>query len=543
MKKERFYLFLIFLLAFFLRVYQLGNLPHTFHEDEVLSGYVGSYLIRNGFDLYGNRWPLWYFNKFGDYYIIGPIYLSGLSTLIFGVNEFATRFPHAFFGALAVFPIFTLSMLIFKNKTIALFSSLFLAIVPWHIVLSRSTTEGIIGTTLFLWGLTYLLKSKDGFSYKNLFFAFLFFLSGYWIYHPYRLYPPLVMISFLVIFSKEIKKNKRFFNLSFFLILFFLILSFSISQTFWGKGRLEQTSIFSPISGVVIKLNELIANEGQNNILIARIFHNKIIGYTKEFINQYLSYFSFNYLFVDGWKKSRYFVPEQGLLYLSFLPLIFVALINLQKSQIEKKMLLFLFFILLTSVLPAAFTVVESPNPHRSLFLLIPLLLLISFGFEQSLKIKIGKINLGWGLSIVLIFEIIFFLHQYTKHSDYFSSLVRNDGQKEIADYVIKNENKFDLIFLPAEAAMSWYYLFYKKDFNPLLSKKFKLDARIEKTGKISYIENSCPTTIVDPKDYSNKKILIIDRPTCQSAEDRYQLLTFIYGVNSVLLKYKVFTN
>jgi len=542
MKKERFYLFLIFLLAFFLRVYQLGNLPHTFHEDEVLSGYVGSYLIRNGFDLYGNRWPLWYFNKFGDYYIIGPIYLSGLSTLIFGVNEFATRFPHAFFGALAVFPIFTLSMLIFKNKTIALFSSLFLAIVPWHIVLSRSTTEGIIGTTLFLWGLTYLLKSKDGFSYKNLFFAFLFFLSGYWIYHPYRLYPPLVMIGFLVIFSKEIKKNKRFFNLFFFLILFFLIFSFSISQTFWGKGRLEQTSIFSPISGVVIKLNELIANEGQNNILIARIFHNKIIGYTKEFINQYLSYFSFNYLFVDGWKKSRYFVPEQGLLYLIFLPLIFVALINLQKSQIEKKMLLFLFFILLISVLPAAFTVVESPNPHRSLFLLIPLLLLISFGFEQSLKIKIGKINLGWGLSIVLIFEIIFFLHQYTKHSDYFSSLVRNDGQKEIADYVIKNENKFDQIFLPAEAAMSWYYLFYKKDFNPLLSKKFKLDARIEKTGKISYIENSCPTTIVNPKDYFNKKILIIDRPTCQSVDKQYHFLKYLYGAN-ILLKYKVFTN
>ena len=542
MKKGRFFLILIFLLAFFLRIYQLGNLPHTFHEDEVLSGYVGSYLIRNGFDLYGNIWPLWYFNKFGDYYIIGPIYLSGLSTLIFGVNEFATRFPHAFFGALAVFPIFTLAMLIFKNTTIALLSSLFLAITPWHIVLSRSTTEGIIGATLFLWGLTYLLKSKESFCLKYLFLTFLFFLFDYWIYHPYRLYPPLIMTGFLIIFFKEIKKNKRFFALSFFLTLFFLIFSFSISQTFWGKGRLEQTSIFSPISGVTIKLNELIANEGQNNILITRIFHNKIIGYTKEFINQYLSYFSFNYLFIDGWKKSRYFVPEQGLLYLSFLPLIFIALINLIKARIEKKMLLFLIFILIASVFPAAFTVVESPNPHRSLFLIIPLIILICFGFYQSFKIKVGKINLGWGLSIILIFEIIFFLHQYTKHSDYFSSLVRNDGQKEIAAYVIKNENKFDQIFLPAEAAMSWYYLFYKKDFNPSLSKKFKLDARIEKTGKISYIENSCPTTIINPKDYINKKILIIDRPTCQSADKQYHFLKYLYGTN-ILLKYKVFTN
>jgi len=47
MKKERFYLFLIFLLAFFLRVYQLGNLPHTFHEDEVLSGFIEKFVNSN----------------------------------------------------------------------------------------------------------------------------------------------------------------------------------------------------------------------------------------------------------------------------------------------------------------------------------------------------------------------------------------------------------------------------------------------------------------------------------------------------------------
>ncbi len=89
---------------------------------------------------------------------------------------------------------------------------------------------------------------------------------------------------------------------------------------------------------------------------------------------------------------------------------------------------------------------------------------------------------------------------------------------------------------------MSWYYLFYKKDFNPNYSKKFKLDARIENTEKVYYIENSCPTTIVNPNKLTGKKVLIIDRYSCQSDESRWRFIKHIYGVNS-LLKYKVFTN
>ncbi|MGB9883379.1 MAG: hypothetical protein ACPLRN_02585, partial [Microgenomates group bacterium] len=99
-----------------------------------------------------------------------------------------------------------------------------------------------------------------------------------------------------------------------------------------------------------------------------------------------------------------------------------------------------------------------------------------------------------------------------------------------------------DQIFLPAEAAMSWYYLFYKKDFNPQYSKMFQLDARIKNTGKVYYIENPCPTTIVDPAKFKGKKILVIDRYSCQSDESRWRFIKNIHGVN-ILLKYKLFEN
>lgn len=48
----------IFCLSFALRLYRLDSLPYNPTEDEILSGYVGRYILTNGVDLYGNSWPL-----------------------------------------------------------------------------------------------------------------------------------------------------------------------------------------------------------------------------------------------------------------------------------------------------------------------------------------------------------------------------------------------------------------------------------------------------------------------------------------------------
>jgi 4-amino-4-deoxy-L-arabinose transferase-like glycosyltransferase len=542
MKNYKIWLILIFFLAAFLRLYKLGSLPHTFHEDEVLSGYVGRYIIQNGFDLYGNKWPFWYFNKFGDYYIIGPIYLSGLSTYIFGINEFAVRFPAAFFGALTIFPLFYFVLEIFQNKRIALFSALFLAILPWHLVLSRSTTEGVIGSFFFLSGLCFLLKSLKNSFYRNFFFSFFLFLVGYWIYHPFRVYPFLTLIGFLIIYFSRLKKNKNHLFLLIITLLFFFFFSFYISQTSWGKGRFEQTSIFSVLSGVFIRYNELFAQDGGQNVLITRFFHNKVIGYGREFLNQYFGYLSPNYLFIDGWKKSRYFVPEIGLLYFVFGLLILISLIEI-KGFIDKKNqknLIFFLYLLFISLFPVSLTVVESPNPHRSLFFGILLMIFPALGMEKLEKLRLKLINFRFLILLVLFFEFILFIHNFVRHFDHFSSLNRNDPQKEVARYVIKKENFYQQIYLPAQAAMSWYYLFYKKDFNPLYSKKFKLDSRIENTGNVFYIGNACPSTLLASQSIP-KKSLIIDRYDCQS-DKKFREIDKIKGVN-LLLEYKVLSN
>ncbi len=531
-------LIIIFIIAVFFRFYRLETLPANFHEDEVLSGYVGHYILKNGFDLYGNRWPLLYFNKFGDYYIIGPIYLAGLSTFIFGVNHFATRFPSALFGALLVLPVFWFAWRIFNNKLIGLASALLIAVTPCQIVLSRSTTEGIIGCTVYLTAVLLLLKSTEKHHFKSLLTAFFLFIFSYFIYHPYRLYVPLIFLAGLVIFFKQIKNHRQFFTVFLLFTVIFVSLTGYISQTPWGKGRFAQTSIFSVLSGVSIKINELIFNEGENRIILARTFHNKLTGYGREFLKQYLSYFSPEFLFISGWHK-RYTVPEQGLLYFSYLGLILAGLLSVKTNlKINSLYLRFLLLLLFLAPAPAALTVVESPNVHRSVFLSVPLVILATYGYYKLSLITIGKIKLVWIIWFFLGLEVVNFWHNYSRHMDLYSSLHRNDGQRQVAMFAIEKEATYDQIILPAEGAMSWYYLFYKKDFNPKYAKQFRLDARIDQTNKIRYIDNPCPNAVVQPNQLS-KKVLIIARHDCVIDENLYQDAGRIQGVNP-LLAYKV---
>lgn len=533
-------LFLVFFFSLFLRMYNLNGLPGNFHEDEVLSGYLGRFILENGKDLYGNTYPLLYFNKFGDYYIILPMYLSGIATYFFGINEFATRFPAALFGALAVFPVYFLTRRIFQNAAIAFLAAFLSAITPWQLVLARSTTEGVIGSVIFLFGIVALLKSLEKQNIRFLVTASLLFLLSYFIYHPFRLYTPIIFLPLYILFKNQLK-HKTFFTCFLITNILFFILTIYISTTFWGKGRFDQTSIFSPISGVSIKTQELIFSEGNQKILLARTFHNKPVGFAREFLAQYFSYTSPVFLFLQGWGGSRYIIPEQGLLFLAYLAFILLALAPsaLMKVKVNMQYLIYCIFLLIVAPVPAAFTVVGSPNTHRALFFSYIFVIIAAFGFYKSFFFTYKRISLGHLLSFFLLLEFVYFWHQYAFHTDLYSSVFRNDGQKQVALFAREKEKEYEKVYLPAEGAMSWYYLFFNKDFNPSYAGRFRLDARIDNTNNTYYIEDSCPTRVIKDSELK-KNIIVLDRHSCPSDEKRFDILTRVQDVNE-LLAYKVF--
>ena len=182
MKKEKKILLFIFLLALFLRVYRLPTFPFGFHADEVRVGWNAYSILKTGADDRGNILAL-YYNTFGDYRPTGIFYLTIPSILIFGVNEFAVRFPSALLGALTIFPLFFFVKEISKDKKLALIAGLLLALNPWHISTSRATSEVVISMFFALSGLYFFFKGLTEKDKKSIIISFSLLFLSYLFYH------------------------------------------------------------------------------------------------------------------------------------------------------------------------------------------------------------------------------------------------------------------------------------------------------------------------------------------------------------------------
>lgn len=135
-------------LALFTRFYHLGTAPAGVTWDEAALGYVGKMVIQTGRDEYGHRLPIT-FTSFGDYKSPLAFYLTGLSTLIFGVTPWATRLPFALAGVGSILLMMWLTWRIWREPWLALLSGFLLTTLPWHFLFSRVGFE--VGLVLFAW--------------------------------------------------------------------------------------------------------------------------------------------------------------------------------------------------------------------------------------------------------------------------------------------------------------------------------------------------------------------------------------------------------
>jgi 4-amino-4-deoxy-L-arabinose transferase-like glycosyltransferase len=512
-RKENFILLIIFLIALFLRLYKLGELPYSLHGDEIMNGYVGRFILENGYDLYGNRWPLIYFDRFGDYPNVIPMYISGLSTYIFGVNEFAVRFPVAIMGALTIFPVYYLALKIFDKKEVSQFAAFLLAILPWHLVLSRATAEGILALGCFCFALLWLVKSIEEGNKKLFCLASLAFLLTYFLYPAFRLLTPLSLM--LIALLLVVNKKKRHISVVF-LAVFFLIFTLAVSQTVWFQGRFRQTSLLhsEEVSArLKANLEALSYDLGPNSILRARIFHNKLVAYGREFLSQYLSYFSPEFLFMKGGLPDRYVVPYQGLFFISLFIFLIAGLIPVA-IKINSYLFNYFLYLCLIAPLPAALTIDDVPNSHRAIMLILPLIMIFSYGYLKYNR-QFKKFRATFLVLVLILLEFIYFWNQYSLHTASYKSVLRNDGCKQLARYLKENKDSFDNIFMPSLGTLPIYYLFYTNNFDPSYAGRFALDFKIDNIEKINFIENWCPSAVIKD-DQFKKDVLIVDQGDCE---------------------------
>jgi hypothetical protein len=287
----------------------------------------------------------------------------------------------------------------------------------------------------------------------------------------------------------------------------------------WGRGRVDQISIFNIVSGVDIKNKHWIYND-KTPALVTRIFHNKPVGYTREFIKQFFSYYSGMFLFTDGGGEITHQVPNSGEMYLTVLPLLLLPLLMYFKKKnfnnVDGQLFYYIIYLSLIASIPAALTVVAVPNPHRSILTGIFLCVIAAYGFNTLLDIKIKKFPLVILVYIFLMVEAVGFMHNYVGHIDLLQFIGTNEGAKEAVQFIKKEQDKYSNIYVTGSNYMAIYYLYFAGDTSRELAGKFKIKLILENYKNLHFFDTDCASSkISENRALLKERVLIVNRGDC----------------------------
>ncbi|HUV71846.1 MAG TPA: glycosyltransferase family 39 protein [Clostridia bacterium] len=431
---EKFILVLVFSLALFLRVYKISSFPAGPNMDEVSQGYTAYSILKTGRDEWGQFLPLSP-RAFGDYRAPLYTYLIIPSIALFGLNEWAIRFPAALVGSLAVLVLFFLTKKLIGNQSVSLGAAFLLAISPWHISLSRGAFEASLHVFLFPLGFLLFLKGL-----KNL---RCLLLSGtvlglnLFSYYASRFFTPLAVVVLILFYRKEFLKEKK--NLFFIVVFGFFVLFSGLALVWGGKTRVIDTSLTKPTdnwAGVAVRQYEAAWNGFSP--AAEKLFNNKLSFIAVNFYKQYLDYFSPSFLFSRGPAEATYgMIPGRGVLYLFELPLILFAFYGLVKNVKNKEPKVGLLILTLLLIAPLSAALAKGERAANRAVPMLPFWPMLSafgaVGLWEYLKKSVPKKLLLASFIIISALSLAFFLEDYFYHAPTLNAPNMSYGWRQIS--------------------------------------------------------------------------------------------------------------
>jgi hypothetical protein len=432
------------------------------------------------------------------------VYLTVPSIAVFGLIDFAVRFPSAFFGVLSVLLTYLLVKELFsssktpaaadfakamtakkalagkkelgtrnnelKNMTLPIITSLLLALSPWHIHFSRSAYEANVALFFIIFGVFLLLKGIRSGQYLVL--GIISLALSVWTYHSSRVFVPLLGIGFIAIYWKELLKQKKYVFISWgigiILLLPLLLMSFSKE----GQMRALGVSILSSAQ-IPQRFSHWLADDYSNHSIpqfVASGIHNRRFAYIPSIVKGYLEHYSPNYFFSEV-VLEKYHAPGVGLLYLWELPFVLYGLFVLVKLfHSESGSKLFLWWFL---VAPVAASVTEQlPHPVRTLVFLPTFQVFTAIGvleFIKKLKTQKSWIRLSGliCLFLIIILSVLFYFHQYFIHLPIDYSSAWQYGRKEAVEEVKKIQSEYDEVIVSTALDVPHIFFLYYLQYDP----------------------------------------------------------------------------
>lgn len=261
--------------------------------------------------------------------------------------------------------------------------------------------------------------------------------------------------------------------------------------------------------------------EGQGQVFIARLFHNKPLVYARRFADEYANYFSANFfLNPDVAKPARYTTVGIGLLTYVELGLLILGLISIA----QKKASLLPLLLLLLAPIPAALTTEDAPNLHRALFMIPFICIIGAFGFDFIFR-KLKLLTLAF-----LFLNLIFYLHMYYVHNPVHLNLYRNDGASQVAlklNTLQKNYDKILLTDIPDDL-YPWIAFMTNKNPATFNADAVKRDKGDWSTENYYFTGLRCPSRDAFVKP-DVKRLLVVDAEGCATESNLINRSDVVY--------------
>lgn len=472
MKKINKKLLLIFagiiLIAAFMRFWQLDNVPPSLDWDEVSWGYNAFSILETGKDEYGKLLPI-VIRSLDDYKPAMQAYFIVPIIAVMGLTDFAVRFPNALFGVLGTVATYFLAKELFKRRDIGLVSMFLMAISPWAIQFARFTHEGIIGLFFNQLFILFFLKGL-----KNPIFLSLSAICGalaLYTYQNEKIFIPLLALVLLISFYKELfgisKKYLAYAFISGLVVSLPIILfTFTTPESF---TRAKGASFMNNPVGVLNMqyYPERLVIDYENKDYLGIIFDNRRILYAKDIINNYLSHFNPNFLFVKGDDILRHQPPGMGHLYLIELPFFLLGLYFLIFGKFDRNVKKFILLWMLIVPIPASITW-DVPNAGRTINFLPTFQMIIAVGvisfyeFVRRAKFnKFFKYGIISSFLILAIFNFLYYFNQYFFQYGYFASHDFQYGYNQIVPKVKELYPDYQKIYVSNEIPLDQSYIFF----------------------------------------------------------------------------------
>jgi hypothetical protein len=470
------FLFIIIILAFFLRIYQLDTNPPSLSWDEAAAGYNAYTIANYGADEWGQKYPLVFTSFLDDKHPVW-IYFTALTEKLLGLSEFSTRLPAALFGVFNVLLVFLVAKVLFKSDLVGLSAALFLAISPFNLQFSRGEWEANFALFFFMLGLWAFLKAVDNPKKGWLIIVSLVsFGVDLFAYHSAKVVvPPILTLLFILYFKKLLSLKGHFYiGISLF-VLFILILV--TNPRVLGLARVTQTGVNSDVA--------------QNTQLYAKT-HNLYLGYGEVVWDNYLTHLTPQFLFESGDPNPRLSTQAVGEFYKVDLILFILGILSILLWYRSKAALILVAWILLAPM-PAALTR-EVPEAHRALYMMGSYTLLAALGAGAVIShLKWKYLRFAGALALLLTLAVSLKLYLGNYYTDYpkRSAIDWEYGMKQVVEYV-NSHPEYHRIYMTAERHQPYifflYYLKYPVDkfqesvvYNQTISRSYNLVSSFDK--------------------------------------------------------------